>query len=144
MTNLKTVLVADVEEGLKLIKKLVPDRANINRIDNFTDLQRVPSKDVDLIVCGLSFADSYMFDLLRLVKANPETRDIPFLCFNVGNSVLSNTTLDAVNVACRSLGAVGFINFPDVRMKFGDQEAEKQLQSLLIDLITPGYRRGMH
>jgi hypothetical protein len=33
---------------------------------------------VDAVVCGIYFADGEVFDLLRLVKANPKTKHIPF------------------------------------------------------------------
>jgi len=77
---------------------------------------------VDLIVCTVVFDESKMFELLRVVKAAPEWRSIPFVCARVRPHILrSQTSLEAAALTCRMLGADAFLDIADYP---GDPERE--------------------
>ncbi|HYC76147.1 MAG TPA: hypothetical protein VEI02_00845 [Planctomycetota bacterium] len=72
------------------------------------------SPHFDLVVCTIVFDESRMFDLLRLLKARPDWRDIPFVCAKVRpNLLVSPLALEAVAFTCRTLGAAAFIDIAE-------------------------------
>ena len=66
--------------------------------------------DIDLVICGVFFDETRMFDLLRAVRR--EFADIPFVCCRVGERELPPVSLEAVGIAATSMGAAGIINLP--------------------------------
>lgn len=70
-----------------------------------------------MILCGAHFADSRMFDLLRVVKAEPRSREKPVLCYGDLPSQLSMTNFEALEISWKTLGAVGFVDFHALRKK---------------------------
>jgi hypothetical protein len=77
--------------------------------------------DIELILCGIYFAQTRMFDLLRVAKA--EFPSVPFVACRIGETEIPQVTLEAVAIASRSLGAATFLNIPLLRPDDGaDQE----------------------
>src|SRR5436305_1974090 len=67
-------------------------------------LQRLRKQAFDLIICTITFDESRMFDLLRLVKAEREWAHIPLVCVRARADVLHEPiALEAVGFACREL-----------------------------------------
>jgi CheY-like chemotaxis protein len=64
--------------------------------------------DIDLVVCGVFFDETRMFDLLRTVRQ--QFPDIPFVCCRIGERELAPVTLEAIGIAAQSMGAAGLIN----------------------------------
>ena len=106
----------------------------MNTLDEAISLLR---KGVDLIVCGIHFDDSRMFDLLRLAKADPSIQAVPFLCFRDMDSELTLPIFDSLQIACQALGAVEFIDLFHLKSQFGGEEADKRFRRILTDLLTP-------
>jgi CheY-like chemotaxis protein len=67
-------------------------------------------RDIDLVVCGVFFDETRMFDLLRAVRR--EFPDIPFVCCRIGERELAPVTLEAIGIAAKSMGAAGIISLP--------------------------------
>lgn len=67
-------------------------------------------QDIDLVICGVFFDETRMFDLLRAVRQ--EFPDIPFVCCRVGERELPPVSLEAVGIAAKSMGAAGIISLP--------------------------------
>lgn len=74
------------------------------------------NRPFDLIVCTVFFDESRMFDLLRLARSTPEWQRIPFVCARLRRHVLeASVAREAMAFACKSLGAVAFVdvaNYP--------------------------------
>jgi hypothetical protein len=83
--------------------------------------------DIGLILCGIYFAQTRMFDLLRLAKA--EFPQVPFVACRIGETEIPQVTLEAVGIAARSLGAVAFVNMPLLRP---DDGADQEFRSLVL------------
>jgi CheY-like chemotaxis protein len=67
-------------------------------------------QDIDLVICGVFFDETRMFDLLRTVRQ--EFPDIPFVCCRVGERELQPVSLEAVGIAAKSMGAADIISLP--------------------------------
>lgn len=137
MSALKCILVADVPAGVRTVENVLGMSATVigtNILDEAVSLLR---KGVDLIVCGIHFDDSRMFDLLRLTKADPSTRAIPFLCVRDMDSELTLPIFESLQIACQALGAVEFVDLFHVKSRFGSQDADERFRRILTDLLTP-------
>jgi response regulator RpfG family c-di-GMP phosphodiesterase len=87
--------------------------------------------DIDLVIGGIHFDESRMFDLLRYAQADPTTRAIPFLCIKILDDQISPTLLQGVEIASRALGAREFIDFAEWCQRLSNEEASMQLRYLI-------------
>jgi len=93
-------------------------------------------RDVESIVCEIHFDDSRMFDLLRLAKADPATREIPFVCFRDMDSHLAPPFLESLQIACKALGAVAFIDLFDLKARYGTKQADARFREILTNALS--------
>ena len=89
----------------------------------------------DLILCGVNFDESRMFELLDDVKANPATKALPFVCIKVFQSILHAGSYDSVKKAGALLGVATFIDLAQWRKEIGREQADAQLRSTLHQVI---------
>jgi response regulator RpfG family c-di-GMP phosphodiesterase len=64
----------------------------------------------DLIMLGVHFDDSRMFDLLREINKIPENADNPIICFCTRDTPLTRTMHESIDVASKALGAWMYID----------------------------------
>ena len=93
-------------------------------------------RGISLILCGVHFDESRMFDLLRAARA--ELPSLPFVCCRIFSVELPHVTLQAIEIASRSLGAAAFIDLPALAREHGDDGAERQLRSSVLAHLPPG------
>ncbi|PMB48677.1 hypothetical protein CEN41_00630 [Fischerella thermalis CCMEE 5330] len=136
MLATKRILVADVRDGVKTLESVIGTSAKIIGTNTLNEAISLLKNDVDLIVCGIHFDESRMFDLLRIAKADPSLRDIPFLCFRDMNSALTLSILEGMQIACKAMGAVEFVDLFNLKSQFGIQQADEQFQQILMNLLT--------
>jgi hypothetical protein len=86
---------------------------------------------VDAVVCGIYFADGQVFDLLRLVKANPKTKHIPFFTAYDSAGELMTGVEQGIETATRALGGEGFIPLTRWRSESGDDKAFEKVRNRL-------------
>lgn len=91
---------------------------------------------VDLILCGLHFDDSRMFDLLRSVKATPALRHIPFLCVKTTEGVLEPTFYESVRIATRALGAADFVDLSESANEQGAEQAVRRITRYIDSVLS--------
>lgn len=90
---------------------------------------------IDLIIGGIHFDESRMFNLLRYAQADPASSDIPFMCVKILDDRIAPTFMQSAEIASRALGASGFIDFSDWRQRLGDMEAAEQLRRRIHELL---------
>jgi hypothetical protein len=99
----------------------------------YTLREAVSSMDggVDAIVCGIYFADGQVFDLLRLTKADPKTKHIPFFTAYGSLGELMIGVEQGIEIATRALGGEGFIPLTRWRSESGDDKAFEKVRGTL-------------
>ena len=65
----------------------------------------------DLVVIGMRFDESRMFDLVRYVRSEPRHRTTPVVCLRVNRKGIAGLKLDGVKLAAQELGADLFLDF---------------------------------
>lgn len=78
---------------------------------------------IDLVLCGLHFDESRMFDFLRFMKADPALKSIPFLCIKSLEGKLEPTYSESIRIATQALGAEGFFDLWELNKKLGREDA---------------------
>lgn len=86
---------------------------------------------VDAVVCSIYFADGQVFDLLRLVKANPKTKHISFFTAYGSPDELMTDVEQGIETATRALGGEGFIPLTRWRSVSGDDKAFEKVRNRL-------------
>lgn len=92
-------------------------------------------EDIDLVMCGVYFDESRMFDLLRFAKSHPSIDAIPILCVKATPDRLGSTFLQAADIAARSLGASEFVDFSEWLLQLGENKAFEQLHDTIQKLL---------
>jgi hypothetical protein len=85
---------------------------------------------VALVLCGVHFDESRMYDLLRYVRG--ELPRLPFVCCRVLSSEIPAISREAIELAATTLGASVFIDVPTLSQELGNEQADEQFRSLVL------------
>ena len=66
-----------------------------------------------LIVIGMHFDDSRMFELLQYVRSLPHYAAVPVICVHAEYLNLSEAVMKNIDVAVKALGGLAFLNLGD-------------------------------
>jgi hypothetical protein len=125
----RKILAAMRPEGAVAVERALGRYAEIVPVYTFDDAMKrlEKAKDFNLVLCGIYFAHTRMFDLLRAAKEKDSS--IPFVCCRIGESEIPQVTLEAVGIAAKSMGAQDFINLPLLRP---DPAADQDFRGLVL------------
>ncbi len=129
-----SVLVAEVPGVTPIVREAWQDYFTLHFCTSMAEAERLLDSRFDVIVCGTHFAESKMFDLLRLVKSMPDMRDVPFLCVRVLDGELDSTAFQGISIAACALGAAGFVDLNRWRREHGFDQAREKLRDLVSSL----------
>jgi PleD family two-component response regulator len=73
--------------------------------------RRLAAEEFGLVIIGLHFDDSRMFDLLRYVRSASRRRDQPVICLRSLSHRTSAISSESLKIACEALGADAFLDF---------------------------------
>ncbi|MFN8657290.1 MAG: hypothetical protein U0105_13195 [Candidatus Obscuribacterales bacterium] len=105
------ILVAHTAEGQGFLTNALADHTVSYAKTMEEAIRLLESESFSLIVCGMQFDDSRMFDLLRHCKSNPKHRDVPFGCVRLVDSNYSSPViLESLEIASKALGATAFLD----------------------------------
>lgn len=71
----------------------------------------------------MHFGDGQVYDFLRLAKASPESKNVPFFIIDSGKDQLYPYVLQSVEIASKALGAAAVIPITRWRRELGDERA---------------------
>jgi hypothetical protein len=130
MFRKQKVLGALRPEAIVAVERALGEYAAILPVYTFEDgVTLLRSRaEIDVVLCGMYFGQARMFDLLRIVR--DEFPRIPFVCCRIGDTEIPQVTVEAVDIAARSMGAAGFINLPLLR----NSDSDLEFRSLVLAL----------
>jgi CheY-like chemotaxis protein len=132
----KRILIAAAPASAQVLSSILESDFELIFTDSIEHAGSHLGAGIDLIACDTHFDDCRMFDLLRLSKANPATRPIPFVCLRVVEGALDQTLYQSVDIASSALGAAAFIDLFELKRKSGDEQAHKRLNRLIAQLAS--------
>ena len=132
------ILVAASEESAEAICRMLGDEFDAVRAHTLLDALDlvqggavVKSAALDAIVCGQHFEGSQMLRFLECVKAYGPSSGLPFLCCRAQATQLGEPSLAAMREACEALGAVAYIDIPEVARRRGAEAAAVEFRDAL-------------
>jgi CheY-like chemotaxis protein len=107
------VLVADIREADDTIRGCLPGH-DLHFVRTLGEAIRELRRDgYQLIVIGMHFDESRMFELLRYVRSRPQHKDTPVICVQCQDVMLSEAVLKNMDDAVKALGGNAFVDLRD-------------------------------
>jgi hypothetical protein len=113
------ILAADAPEAIPLYHKILAPHYDVRTVIDYSAACDLATKDVDLVLCGVHFDESRMFDFFSQVRRVPK----PFVCFRGLATPLTPGSLHVIKLAGEVLGSAGFIDFATLRAEHGEAAA---------------------
>jgi hypothetical protein len=121
------ILVADAPEAIPLHHRILSPRYEVRTVIDYTAACDLVTRDVDLVVCGVHFDDSRMFEFFSTVRRWPK----PFVCFRGLATPLLPGALHVIRLAGEVLGSAGFIDFVTLVAEHGEDAALVQTRECI-------------
>jgi DNA-binding NtrC family response regulator len=118
VATLPKVLAANTPAGYSIIEAAFAGKAELIHVKTVEEAAGRLVSGVDLVLCGMHFDDSRMFDLLR--EANRIAPNVPVVCCRLSGSVLTQAALEAMVSASAQLGARDFLDRTVLEEKYGE------------------------
>jgi CheY-like chemotaxis protein len=104
-------MIAGNSQTIEVLERLLSTHYELITVKSMREaIAKIHSDQPDMIICGMLFEESRMFDLLRAVKADPAIAKTKFICSRVVVSDLPNDVIDAMTAASCALGASRFLD----------------------------------
>ena len=137
------ILIADSPEGLAALRRTVASAFDLVHAPTLELARQALQEGPALVVCGAHFDEGRMYDLLRLMKADPALARLPFVAVRLLEGELDDALYESVKIAVRALGGDAFVDLPRWSRKYGAAEAGRRLTTLLDQLLArPGQDSG--
>ena len=128
----RILLAASPFENVERLERLLGERHTIVRVNTTEQaVAAIKTELFDMIICGVLFDDSRMFDVLKSVKKDKLQKPKPFICYKQSSSVLSSDMEAAVATAARVIGANCYLDAAGM----DDQALQKALEAYMPEAI---------
>jgi hypothetical protein len=128
------VLIADTPAGDRRISEILSGH-ELEFVRTLADAQRAVERDgFALVLVGVHFDESRMFDLLRYVQARGEPRGCAVICMRSHHFASSAISIEGLEIATRALGCNLFL---DLTWYADDAAGNGAVRQLLEALISP-------
>ncbi len=138
---MKRVLAALPPFAIPTFERVLAGSVDVLRVHSLYGAKALLQSDPDisLVVCGMHFDESRMFDLLRYAReAYP---DMPFVCCRILEMQLPRISIEAAAISAVSLGAAAFFDFPTRAREVGRDAADEEFRNVLVRHL-PDARAG--
>lgn len=131
------VLIADTLRGSESLVRIM--QGNLCTVVSTLRAGRVQlaAQQFDLIVVGLHFDGSHMYEFMQAVKQDPLNSDRPIVCYCSRDSPLSRERQDYVEYTSRIYGASVYL---DERNYSGCADPDAELRLAIQSCLTKGVR----
>lgn len=131
------VLVAEAPNSVYPVCRVLSERFELPLVSPMEHVRAISFQHIGIILCEIYFDEGRMFDLLHYANWHPVAKDIPFICFNAIDSHTSKRLEKSVQIACKALGAIEFVNLCEWKRALGTEQAYLKFHAL-IDRIAEG------
>jgi hypothetical protein len=89
----------------------------------------------DVIACSVHFNNGQFFDFLRLAKAHPTARHIPFIVVHTGKEAFFDYISQSVEIASKAMGAEAVVPLFKWHEELGTDAALKKYQDFIRKVV---------
>jgi hypothetical protein len=139
-----TLLIADVPEAMPILTNALEQYFHILPRTSWTGACSAVHQGIDLVLCGIGFEESKMFELLEYLRSQPETRSTPFFCIKSIRQKLPSTINDGIGIALHAKGTAGYIDFEGWQSRFGAKQASTILREKISEALSVSHTRDLH
>lgn len=136
-----SILFATSPGGRIILGKDMPHDLKPYWCTSMAQAQSLLFRRHDLIVCCTLFDSSRMFDLLRYCKSHPRICTTPIVCIKAGGAAFDEIASQGIGIACKALGAVGFMDLDRLNDTLGCERAREETNKIFNELADTGYRQ---
>ncbi len=130
----KRILVADIPESDPRLSRIL-DAHDLVVVRTLAEAQRAAAREpFALVLIGVHFDDSRMFDLLRHLQASGRHAGRPIACVRSHHFLSPAITIEGLEIAAKALGCALFL---DLTWYADDAQGNGAVRSLLEALINP-------
>jgi CheY-like chemotaxis protein len=131
----KRILVADRADGDRRLSEILAGH-EVTFARTMGEAQRLlEQRDFDLVMVGVHFDDSRMFDLLRHVRsAGSRHAERPLVCLRSQRFSAAAISMEGLEIAARALGChllLDLTRYPD------DAHGNREARKLVDGVLTP-------
>jgi hypothetical protein len=132
---MKRILVADTPEAVEILRPVIGDGARLIPAFTVEEALAVAAQGVDMIVAGVHFDKSRMFDLLHILHADRQLRNTPVVCVRLLGSNLAPRLFEKLGIPCKALGAIDFIDLYALERRFGQEGARAEVARMILAVV---------
>jgi hypothetical protein len=130
----KRILIADTPDGDRRLSGILSGH-DLTFVRTLGQAQRKLAREgFDLVLIGVHFDDSRMFDLLRHLQASGAHAGCALACMRSQHFVSPAITIEGLEIAAKALGCHLFL---DLTWYADDATGNKAVRSLLEALVGP-------
>jgi CheY-like chemotaxis protein len=123
-----TVLVAGTAPAIQKVSALLGAEVDTIPAHSLNEALDQLEAHPDVILCNVRFDESRMLDFLQAAKAQPETRETPFVCFRM--TPMSVALRHSIEVAVLAIGATAFVDLSEA-----GSGAERALREVVLSHV---------
>jgi hypothetical protein len=112
------ILVADVPEMDERIERCLPGHELVFVRTLAQGMATLRHDGFGLVVIGLHFDESRMFELLTHVRSLPAYDDVPVVCVQGLELLIPEPMMRTVDMAVKALGGTAFVDLRDEAIEF--------------------------
>ena len=134
MANKPQVLAAFTRHIVPHLERMVGHYVDVISARTVEEALRRLQEDqsIALVLCGVYFDGSRMFELMRHVKQiNPR---LPFVACRILPLELPGVSIEALTIALESLGEC-YVDLPQLEEKYGQEQAQSEFRSVVLSRI---------
>ena len=131
----KKVLVADVPQVQARVAAVLGHERLVFVHTLGAARSALAGEDFDLVLIGMHFDDSRMFDLLREVRGGGRNRSVRIACYRLRPFAFMTLSTQVIDVTVKALGASVFV---DLASYASEQEGDRALVRLVAAATESG------
>ncbi len=134
------ILLADADDGIANLERiLTPGHEFVAVQELHTALEALEKQSYDLIIVGVHFDDSRMFDLLPHFTKIKTCAETPVICFCTRDTPITRAMHESLEFSARALGAWMYLDQHEYNGKL-DPDAE--LRRIIDRCLTDAQRKA--
>lgn len=128
------ILVASVSNGVEFAQRLLAQEHDLIIVTTVSEaIAKLKEQDFDLVMIGVHFDESRMFELLAQCKTIPRNANKPVICFCTRDTPLTRTMHDSIDLSVKAFGAWIYLDQHDYNVKRNpDAEVRRVIERCLV------------
>lgn len=128
------ILVASISNGIEVMERLLGREHELLIATTMLEaIEKLEKEEVDLIMIGVHFDESRMFELMSHCKTMSKNGNKPIISFCTRDTPLTRTMHDSIDIATKALGAWIYLDQHDYSVKRNpDAEVRRVIERCLV------------